>query len=252
MRKFLTVLLGLGLSFGLIACEDDATSTPGTEDKDDTTSTPDTDNGGTTTPDTDNGGNTTPDVDSDSDDLISAGTVAAALGSEVDAEVTVEGVISSFVYNSEGKCYTYLTDATGTIYIHALLDGEVGDHIIVNAKVTEYGGRKQLTNVVISSKVASNVSISTKAAMETDFGYVKSNVTNLGVNMFKVTCTVSIESGNYYLIDSEGNKFMNYSSGSDKTEFAFLDAYTESITVVVSVQGTTGSGIPRGQVLAIL
>ncbi|MFI3328994.1 MAG: hypothetical protein R3Y05_00755 [bacterium] len=226
MKKLLAVLLCATLAFGLSGCGDDSNSGS-----------------------TGGGGDTSPNAFV----ATTNNTISSAKAAGVGSSVTVEAVISAFVYNASGKCYTYLTDKTGTFYVHGIVSGNVGDHIIATATVAEYSGRLQLSGVGITSTVKTGINTPLDAAIDTDFAGVTSSLTDLGVNMFKVTCSLDKDSyGNYYLVDADGNKFMNYSSSSDKTEFAFLDEQTGSFTVVVAVQGTSGSGTPRGQVLAIV
>ncbi len=189
-------------------------------------------------------------------------TVAEIRALASGTSVTATGVISALVYGSSGVAHSYLTDETGTIYIYGsqfAATVSVGDEVTITAEVSVYNGLVQIQYATLVSTDATNQTASLNG-VQTDksIEWIKNNLSNLGSNMFELEVTVNVYVGatytSYSIKDSNDNTFNLYSSGSDSSEFSFLDDYAgQTIKVVVAVQGSSSSsGNPRGQIIAIV
>ncbi len=207
-------------------------------------------------------------------------TVKEAKESEVDAQVTVTGVVSAHVggVNKTSGAYSangfYLTDATETIYVYGFMVAnkvERGDYVSITATVAEYNGTIQLSSptLVNDTVLSKNMEIPAPDAYAVtgktiEEIYNPTNNPGLAGKTYIFDCYVITYSGQGYTnyeicttADGKG-KYMNiYSSASNLNcpENAWLDQYVEAkqlVKVAFYINSTNSKGTSyRGNVIYV-
>lgn len=261
MKKLFAVLLGLGLSFGLVACGDDEEKNDGVEDNTGADTTPEDNNTGTdTTPEDDNTGG---------DSVVQAGTVLEAINTTSGSTVKIQGVVSLIHYGMYNNALDadgiYLTDATGTIYVYSSSLAKsvvIGDEIVIDGTRGAYNGFIQVSSATISQVLddeGKDFSLDAMISDVTAEELAASFDGSTSAKVYKITMTVRKNSyGAYYLENDNGTTLALYASDSRTDlgypEFEFLAPYLDSeITVAYIVNGTNyNADAIRGHILKVL